>query len=275
METHANIAVMSEEARNRVFHYRYKSLIKSQAVLCRVLSQNNKIEIFSYKTAFLIARHKRPFTESETIIKPALNIFCEIFEGELFARKVQEAVNKSALCNNTITRLIQTIAADLKEQLLEDFRISPWTALAVNESTDTTAQAQLLIFGRFLKESSVTGNCLLAFHLKPQEAKIFLVEFNAMIDVDFHGELDFGEAKKDLLDYLRNLTENMNLRFKDLIAESFDFVQFPFKTDIFITNCGAIALEMAELQADVEERINFDVFQGSVLDTVTKQVFSS
>ena len=25
-------------------------------------------------------------------------------------------------------------------------------------------------------------------------------EFNATIDVDFHGELDFGEAKKDLLD---------------------------------------------------------------------------
>ena len=25
-------------------------------------------------------------------------------------------------------------------------------------------------------------------------------EFNAMIDVDFHEELDFGEVKKDLLD---------------------------------------------------------------------------
>ncbi|XP_077965514.1 zinc finger BED domain-containing protein 5-like [Styela clava] len=267
-----------------------------------------------------------------------------MYNGELFARKVQEAVNNSALSNNTITRLIQTIAADLKEQILEDFRNSPWTALAVNESTDTTAQAQLLIFGRFLKGSSVTEELLACIspetttrgedifsgidkfftennlnwnkviecsidgapsmmgknigvlgilsreypHIKINHCKIhrpnwasknlspnFSDEFNAMIDVDFHGELDFGEAKKDLLDYLRNLTENMNLRFKDLIAESFDFVQFPFKTDIFITNCGAIALEMAELQADDEARFNFDVFQGSVLDTVTKQVFSS
>ena len=45
----------------------------------------------------------------------------------------------------------------------------------------------------------------------------------------------------------------MNARFKDLIAESLDFVQFLFKTDIVTTNCGAIALERAELQADNEQ----------------------
>ena len=125
METHADIAVMSEEARNRVFHYRYEILTKSQAVLCRALSQKEKLEIFSYKTAFLVAQHKRPFTEGETIIKPALTNFCEVFEGEPFARKAQEAVNNSALSDNTITRRIQAIAADLKEQILEDFRNLP------------------------------------------------------------------------------------------------------------------------------------------------------
>ena len=53
----------------------------------------------------------------------------------------------------------------------------------------------------------------------------------------------------------------MNARFEDLIAESFDLVQYLFKTDIGTTNCGTIALEMAELQADNEARINFAVFQ--------------
>ena len=468
METHANIAVMSEEARKRVCHYRYESLTKSQAILCRAPSQKEKIEIFSYKTAFLIAQHKRPFTEGETIIKLALNNFCEEFKGEPFARKVQEAVNDSALSNNTITRRIQTIAADLKEQTLEDFRNSPWTALAVGESTDITAQAQLLIFGRFLKESSITEELLACIsletttrgedifsgidkfftennldwnkviecsmdgapsmmgknigvlgilsreysHIKINQCiihrqnlasknlspnfsdvmqvvistvnyvkarelisrmlkqlcitensnhqtllmhtavrwlsrgktveRVFLLRrelatflqgkghknshyfhdphflarlalltdvfehvnklntelqgkrkwafdfqssikafvskmqilrkeaetnnhshfrHHATIDIDFHEELDFEEAKKDLLDYLKNLTGNMNARFKDLIAESFDFVQFPFKVDIGTTNCGGIALELAESQADNEARMNFDVFQ--------------
>ena len=58
METHANIAVMSEEAGKRVFHYHYENLTKSQEVLCIALSQKEKIEIFSYKTAFLIAQYK-------------------------------------------------------------------------------------------------------------------------------------------------------------------------------------------------------------------------
>ena len=80
-------------------------------------------------------------------------------------------------------------------------------------------------------------------------------KFNATIDVDFDEELDFGEAKKDLLDYLKNLTGNMNTRFKDLIAESFDFVQFPFKTDLCTTNCGAIALEIAELQQTTKQEL--------------------
>ena len=50
----------------------------------------------------------------------------------------------------------------------------------------------------------------------------YFQEFNATIDVDFHEELYLEEAKKDLLDYLENLTGNMNARFKDLIAESLD-----------------------------------------------------
>ena len=83
--------------------------------------------------------------------------------------------------------------------------------------------------------------------------------FNGTIDVNFYEELDLEEAKKDLLDYLENLTGNMNARFKDLTAESLDFAQFSLKA--YTKHCGAIALEMAELQADNEARINFDVFQ--------------
>ena len=104
METHANIAVTSEEAGKRVFYYRYENLTKSQEILCIALSQKEKIEIFSYKTAFLIAQHKPPFIEGETIIKPDLKNFCEIFEGEPFARRVHEAVNDSALSNTRVSQ---------------------------------------------------------------------------------------------------------------------------------------------------------------------------
>ena len=68
-------------------------------------------------------------------------------------------------------------------------------------------------------------------------------------------------VEKNLLDYFIRLTGNIKARFKDLGAESFDFVRFSFTTDIGTTKCGAIALEMAELQADNEARIIFDIFQ--------------
>ena len=54
-------------------------------------------------------------------------------------------------------------------------------------------------------------------------------EFNATINVDFHEELDLEKAKKDLLDYLENLTGNMNARFQDLMAESLDLHNFHLK----------------------------------------------
>ena len=38
METHANIAVMSEEAGKRVLHYFCENLTKSREVLCRASS---------------------------------------------------------------------------------------------------------------------------------------------------------------------------------------------------------------------------------------------
>ena len=87
METHANIVVLSEEARKRIFQHRYEDLTKTQSVLRRALSHKEKMEMFSYKTAFLIAKQKRPFTEGETIVKPALKNFVEVFESEPFKKK--------------------------------------------------------------------------------------------------------------------------------------------------------------------------------------------
>ena len=73
---------------------------------------------------------------------------------------------------------------------------------------------------------------------------------------------------------MKNPTGNINARFKDLVAESFDFVQFSFKTDIGITNSGAIALEMAELKADNEAKIEIDWFQAMMWKRLIRQQLS-
>ena len=111
-------------------------------------------------TAFLIAQQKRPFTEGESITKHALKHFSEVFEGEAFAKKILEAANDAALSNNTMTRRKQVIGDDLKEQILEDYRNSLWTALEGDDSTDIAAPAQLLIFEILLLANSVAEELL-------------------------------------------------------------------------------------------------------------------
>jgi len=54
-----------------------------------------------------------------------------------------------ALGSNTITRRVESMGKDLREQIYEDYRSSPCTALAIDESTDIASEAQLLVYGKF------------------------------------------------------------------------------------------------------------------------------
>jgi len=81
------------------------------------------------------------------VIKPVLESFVEIFEGEIFQKTVRDAITGVALSNNAITRRIESMGKDLREQIYEDFCSSPYAALAIDESTDITSEAQLLVYG--------------------------------------------------------------------------------------------------------------------------------
>jgi len=72
----------------------------------------------------IVVREKRPYVEGEVVIKPVLESFVEIFEGEVFQKTVRDAITGVALSNNTITRRIESMGKDLREQIYEDFRSS-------------------------------------------------------------------------------------------------------------------------------------------------------
>jgi len=83
--------------------------------------------------------------EGEVVIKPVHESFVEIFEDEVFQKVVRDAITGVALSNNTINRRIESMGKDLREQIYEDFRSSPCTALAIDESTDIASEAQLSV----------------------------------------------------------------------------------------------------------------------------------
>ena len=64
--------------------------------------------------------------EGEVVIKPVLESFVEIFEGETFQKTVRDAITGITLSNIAIARRIESTGKDLREQIYEDFRSSPY-----------------------------------------------------------------------------------------------------------------------------------------------------
>jgi len=68
--------------------------------------------------------------------------------------------------------------------------------------------------------------------------------------------MSFPSVKQDLVQYLMNLQTNFKERFPELEEVSNRHVQFPFQVDA--EACGDLALEAAELQADENQKIQFE-----------------
>ena len=64
---------------------------------------------------------------------------------------------------------------DLREQIYEDFHSSPYTGLVIDESTDITSEAQLLVYGKFACGCRIVEehHCCLTLHSKTTGHDIF------------------------------------------------------------------------------------------------------
>ncbi|XP_042226265.1 protein ZBED8-like [Homarus americanus] len=96
----------------------------------------------SLKITHLLVTKKKPITESEEIIVPALNILAEEVLGKSAAMKLNEV----PLSATTMERWKLMIAEDLLLQLAERVRKSPCYGLQFDLSTDFTNRAQLTCF---------------------------------------------------------------------------------------------------------------------------------
>jgi len=149
------------------------------------LIKEHRLELFSCKADYIVAREKRPYAEGEVVIKPVLESFVEIFEGEVFQKTVRDAIAGVALSSNTITRRIESMGKDLREQIYDDFRSSPYITLAIDESTDITSEAQLLVHGKFACGCRIVEEllCCLTLHSTTTGHDIFMILFSRRISL--------------------------------------------------------------------------------------------
>ena len=110
--------------------------------------QNKALLEASYRIAFRIAQSKKPHTIGEELIKS-----CLIEATTLVLRKEKaNKLEKISLSNNTVKKCISEMSQDILLQVVEEIRSCPIFYLQLDESTDVSSCAHLLVtLATFLK----------------------------------------------------------------------------------------------------------------------------
>ncbi len=116
-----------------------------------VLFQHSKIVEASYKISLLIAKQKKPHTIGETLVKPCMvEAACLVLDQNCVNK-----LNQISLSDNTVKQRIDDMSQDIKLQVTEKIRLSPFFAIQLDESTDVAQLPQLLVYARFISENQV------------------------------------------------------------------------------------------------------------------------
>ena len=141
--------------------YKSKEFFESQlSAICKqkrsfklqMMNKESKdVLLASFMVAHVVLKSKRPYTELEAVILPCLKIAADLIHG---GKEAVDKVSKISLSDTTVYRRCQSIATDLEDQLIEKLKQSPSFAIQLDETTDVSSKAQLIVFCRFASISN-------------------------------------------------------------------------------------------------------------------------
>lgn len=137
------------------FRRKQKELQGQKKLLIEQTTIPTKAQRASYEVAYLIAQAKKPHTIGETLIKPAAIAMSRAMHGHKLARELESV----PLSDGTISRRITDMAQDIKSQLIDRVKKGKY-ALQLDESTDVSNCAQLLVFVRYSFDGKLNEDLL-------------------------------------------------------------------------------------------------------------------
>lgn len=84
----------------------------------------------------------------------------------MFAEEKAKRIKKIPLSNDRVSRRINDMAYDTKEQLVRAIRASPCFSIKLDETTDVAGLAQLIVFVRCIFQNEVFDDLLFYKTLK-------------------------------------------------------------------------------------------------------------
>ncbi|KAK2718338.1 hypothetical protein QYM36_005597, partial [Artemia franciscana] len=143
--------------------------VNAQCVLCGQVLANSSMKPAHMNRHFstvhpshVVAKQKKPHTIAECLISPALVKVSEI----MFDTKTATALQSIPVSNNTISRRIEDIASNIVMQVIEQIKLTKMFALQLDESTDVSGEAQVIVFVRYQDCSDIRENILFCQNLQ-------------------------------------------------------------------------------------------------------------
>lgn len=134
------------------FRRQLQDLWTSQKCLTSSCSKQEQAVRASYQVAHRIAKLKKPHTIAEDLIFPAaMDMVREVLD-----QSTTDKLKTIPLSNDTINRRIEDMSEDIKQQTTARIKASGHFALQMDESTDITNKAVLLVYVRRVRRG-LTG----------------------------------------------------------------------------------------------------------------------
>ena len=117
---------------------------------------SNKAQEASYVVLEIVASKMKSYAIAESVILPA----CQQIVRIMFGEEAVSELSKIPLFDNTISRRIHDMSENIKCNTKSKILKHKLFALQVDESTDITGKAQLLMFIRFIDDESIVEDFL-------------------------------------------------------------------------------------------------------------------
>ena len=117
--------------------------------LFRASTDQERATVASLRVAWILAKKKKPFTDSEMVKECMLASIEELVADEKTRISVMDSIKQVPISDTSNMRRVESLASDVFKTLLENVRKAKVMSLVMDESTDNSDVAQLCLCAIF------------------------------------------------------------------------------------------------------------------------------